>query len=87
MNFLLDQLDLLFPKSVPRLMLQCLAAPLGGATTTILTTPMDAIRARIQVSDLNFSRYSFNYSNIVNTTKWCVSFSEKFISTKDINIP
>ena len=37
------------PIWVPRLCLQCIAAPLGGASATILTTPLDAIRARIQV--------------------------------------
>lgn len=37
------------PIWIPRLALQCMAAPLGGASTTFITTPMDAIRARIQV--------------------------------------
>jgi len=37
------------PVWVPRLCLQCIAAPLGGASATVLTTPLDAIRARIQV--------------------------------------
>ncbi|ESN94614.1 hypothetical protein HELRODRAFT_95765 [Helobdella robusta] len=48
------ELDLQFPTWVPRLTLQCLAAPLGGATTTIIMTPMDAIRARIQVENKKF---------------------------------
>jgi len=46
------------PIWVPRLCLQCIAAPLGGVSATVLTTPLDAIRARIQVvydnSDDNF---------------------------------
>jgi len=37
------------PVWIPRLCLQCIAAPLGGASATVLTTPLDAIRARIQV--------------------------------------
>lgn len=42
------------PVFVPRLVLQCIAAPMGGATTTLITTPMDAIRARIQVENTYF---------------------------------
>ena len=39
----------LSPEWVPRLCLQCIAGPLGGVSATVLTTPLDAIRARIQV--------------------------------------
>jgi solute carrier family 25 protein 44 len=42
------------PIWVPRLVLQCVAAPLSGATTSLLTTPLDAIRARIQVENTQF---------------------------------
>jgi len=46
---LTGMLSTVSPIWVPRLCLQCIAAPLGGASATVLTTPLDAIRARIQV--------------------------------------
>ena len=48
-------LSSLSPVWVPRLCLQCIAAPLGGASATVLTTPLDAIRARIQVREQRYS--------------------------------
>lgn len=44
-----DELELLLPMSVSRLFIQCVAGTLGGFTTTIITNPMDTIRARLQV--------------------------------------
>lgn len=44
-----DELELLLPMSVSRLLIQCVAGTLGGFTTTIITNPMDTIRARLQV--------------------------------------
>lgn len=41
------------PLWVPHLAIQCLAAPLGGVSSTLITNPMDVIRARIQVSTGN----------------------------------
>lgn len=49
-----SELDRILPENLPRLMVQCLAAPLGGATTTVIMTPMDAVRARIQVENTAF---------------------------------
>ncbi|XP_014672445.1 PREDICTED: solute carrier family 25 member 44-like [Priapulus caudatus] len=44
-----DALNHLTPNYVPHLLIQCVAAPLGGATTALLTNPLDITRARIQV--------------------------------------
>ncbi|XP_067942111.1 solute carrier family 25 member 44-like [Watersipora subatra] len=38
------------PDWVPRLVLQCIAAPLAGCTATIITNPLDVSRTRVQVS-------------------------------------
>lgn len=37
------------PSDVPRLAIQCFAAPLAGCTASILTNPLDITRTRIQV--------------------------------------
>ncbi|XP_064596418.1 solute carrier family 25 member 44-like [Liolophura sinensis] len=42
------------PLWVPHLVIQCLAAPLGGVSSTLITNPMDVIRARIQVEGTKF---------------------------------
>jgi hypothetical protein len=34
---------------VPNTALQCLAAVLSGCTTSVLTNPLDLVRARVQV--------------------------------------
>lgn len=44
-----DSLANISPAFVPRLVLQCIAAPIGGVTTALITNPMDIVRARIQV--------------------------------------
>lgn len=49
-----DLLSNVAPISVPRLVLQCTSALLSASTTTVITTPMDAIRARIQVENKPF---------------------------------
>ncbi|CAG0915537.1 unnamed protein product [Notodromas monacha] len=48
-----DWLFLVMPPSVPTLAIQSMAAPLGGLTTTIITNPLDIVRARLQVQRLN----------------------------------
>lgn len=53
-DFYCDTLSELAPASLPRLSLQCMSALLSAVSTTILTTPMDAIRARIQVENEQF---------------------------------
>lgn len=42
------------PDWMPRLALQCTAAPLSGLSSSVITNPMDAIRARIQVENSTF---------------------------------
>ena len=49
------------PDWVPRLALQCMAAPLGGITTSFITNPLDAIRARIQVGFLILKIFCFTF--------------------------
>ena len=48
--FLTDQLARIAPAGTSALLLQCIAAPLGGCTTVLLTNPLDIVRARLQVS-------------------------------------
>lgn len=49
-----DKLSSVIPVWFPRLMIQCMAATVSATTTTIVTTPLDAIKARIQVEKTNF---------------------------------
>lgn len=39
------------PSSVSHLLIQSMAGSLGGFTTTIITNPLDIIRARLQVNN------------------------------------
>ena len=55
--FLLDELFKVLPPDVSHLLIQCIAGSFGGFTTTIITNPLDIIRARLQVQRLDsFSR-------------------------------
>ncbi|XP_064644945.1 solute carrier family 25 member 44-like [Lineus longissimus] len=51
-----DVLSGVAPVWVPRLALQCISAPLGGITVSVITNPLDTIRTRIQVEGKTFSR-------------------------------
>lgn len=45
-----DNLEqVLSPSRCPVVLMQCISATLGGATTTLLTNPLDCIRARYQI--------------------------------------
>lgn len=56
-EFLLDELIKVLPSNVSHLLIQCIAGAFGGFTTTIITNPLDIIRARLQVQRLDsFSR-------------------------------
>ncbi|XP_046686254.1 solute carrier family 25 member 44 [Homalodisca vitripennis] len=44
-----EELEKLFPPDTSHLMIQCVAGTLGGFTTTLITNPMDTMRARLQV--------------------------------------
>lgn len=47
-----EQLARFSPEGTSTLLLQCIAAPLGGVTTVLLTNPLDIVRARLQVSNM-----------------------------------
>lgn len=48
-HFYQEQLAQLAPLGTSTLLIQCISAPLGGVTTTLLTNPLDIVRARLQV--------------------------------------
>lgn len=48
-----DELAKIFPANFSHLLIQCIAGTLGGFTTTLITNPMDTIRARLQVQRTN----------------------------------
>ena len=56
-------LDNIVPDWLPRLGVQCMAAPLGGITVSFLTNPLDIIRARIQV--INLFPFFFFFSKVI----------------------
>lgn len=49
----IDELIRLFPEWVSHLFIQAIAGTLGGFTTTIITNPLDIVRARLQVQRLD----------------------------------
>lgn len=52
-HFYQDEMNKILPDHVSRLLIQCVAGTLGGFTTTLITNPMDIIRARLQVQRTN----------------------------------
>lgn len=48
--FSIDELCRICPPWVSHLLIQCVAGTLGGFTTTIITNPLDIVRARLQVN-------------------------------------
>ncbi|KAF7282321.1 hypothetical protein GWI33_002894 [Rhynchophorus ferrugineus] len=48
-HFYQDELLKIIPSSVSHLLIQTLAGTIGGFTTTIITNPLDTVRARLQV--------------------------------------
>jgi len=75
----LGMLSGICPVWVPRLCLQCIAAPLGGVSAAVLTTPLDAIRARIQVIVIItvkiFFHYFLVYSLVLEIEFQCLKFA------------
>ncbi|CAG0886217.1 unnamed protein product [Darwinula stevensoni] len=63
-----DQLRSISPPWVSHLLLQVVAAPLGGMTTTILTNPLDIVRARLQVQRLD--SFSRTFLLLWNEERW-----------------
>lgn len=60
----LEKLRIVLPEDISHLFVQCVAGTLGGFTTTLVTNPMDTIRARLQV------KISSN-SLLMNSTNMC----------------
>lgn len=57
-----EELHRILPNDVSHLLIQCIAGTLGGFTTTLLTNPLDIVRARLQVSiTVNFF---FEYTEV-----------------------
>ncbi|XP_045541290.1 solute carrier family 25 member 44 [Papilio machaon] len=54
-----DELLKLSPAWISHLFIQCIAGTLGGFTTTILTNPLDIVRARLQVEGVGSMRQVF----------------------------
>ncbi|XP_045783559.1 solute carrier family 25 member 44 [Maniola jurtina] len=54
-----DELLKISPAWVSHLFIQCVAGTLGGFTTTILTNPLDIVRARLQVEGVGSMRQVF----------------------------
>ncbi|KAJ6637879.1 Solute carrier family 25 member 44 [Pseudolycoriella hygida] len=54
-----DKLIEVLPADVSHLLIQSIAGSLGGFTTTIITNPLDIIRARLQVQRLDSMRSAF----------------------------
>lgn len=48
-----DELIKVLQDDVSHLLIQCIAGSFGGFTTTIITNPLDIIRARLQVQRLD----------------------------------
>lgn len=44
-----EKLRMVLPDDISHLFVQCVAGTFGGFTTTLITNPMDTIRARLQV--------------------------------------
>lgn len=55
-----DQLILFLPSYFSHLLIQTIAGTLGGFTTTIITNPLDVVRARLQVQRLGSMRDAFS---------------------------
>ncbi|CAH2218192.1 jg3057 [Pararge aegeria aegeria] len=54
-----DELLKISPVWISHLLIQCVAGTLGGFTTTILTNPLDIVRARLQVEGVGSMRQVF----------------------------
>lgn len=48
-----EKLRIVLPEDISHLFVQCVAGTLGGFTTTLVTNPMDTIRARLQIQRTN----------------------------------
>lgn len=53
-----EKLNTVFPEDFSHLLIQCISGTLGGFTTTLITNPLDTIRARLQVQRTNSMLYT-----------------------------
>lgn len=58
-QFYQDEIFKVTPAWVSHLLIQCVAGSLGGFTTTIITNPLDIVRARLQVQRLDSMKVAF----------------------------
>ncbi|KAG5897253.1 hypothetical protein JTB14_013156 [Gonioctena quinquepunctata] len=58
-HFYQDELFAILPSWVSHLLIQSVAGTLGGFTTTILTNPLDVVRARLQVQRIMSMQQAF----------------------------
>ncbi|XP_056632063.1 solute carrier family 25 member 44 [Diorhabda carinulata] len=58
-HFYQDQLFYVLPSWFSHLLLQSISGTLGGFTTTVLTNPLDVVRARLQVQRIGSMRTAF----------------------------
>ncbi|KYB27322.1 solute carrier family 25 member 44 [Tribolium castaneum] len=58
-HFYQDELHAVMPSWVSHLFIQTVAGTLGGFTTTIITNPLDVIRARLQVQRIESMKCAF----------------------------
>lgn len=59
-HFYSDQLAAISPTWVPVLAIQCLAAPMSGVTSSLITNPLDIVRARLQIQMTGSFLKTFN---------------------------
>ncbi|XP_046998545.1 solute carrier family 25 member 44 [Schistocerca americana] len=59
-HFYQDKLHSVFPAWVSHLFIQCVSGTLGGFTTTLLTNPLDIVRARLQVQRIDSIQQTFS---------------------------
>ncbi|XP_065338565.1 solute carrier family 25 member 44 [Cloeon dipterum] len=58
-HFYQDELYKLLPTGSSHLMIQCVSGTMGGFTTTLLTNPLDIVRARLQVQRIGSMSRTF----------------------------
>ncbi|XP_059477673.1 solute carrier family 25 member 44 isoform X2 [Neocloeon triangulifer] len=58
-HFYQDELHRLLPSGCSHLMIQCISGTMGGFTTTLLTNPLDIVRARLQVQRIGSMSRTF----------------------------
>lgn len=71
-----DELYRVMPPWVSQLFIQCVAGSFGGFTTTIITNPLDIVRARLQVSFVFYVCRCTMYTMHIAYTVVCMLFKK-----------